>query len=147
VIGFIKRREGVEISKVKTISTILIFIVIGIIVAYIFLQQKEYTTLSDLEELFQKHKVSYEVSPVRQEYKLGTAKEQKIFLLEGNDVYVYIVDEPYFEQAVFDVTNELFNDSVVATVNNFIFAYSEENMELFYAELYAIIDEIRWSRK
>ena len=132
--------------KIKTVSTILI-ILIGVIVAYIFLQQKEYTTLSDLEELFQKHKISYQVTPVREEYKLGTAKEQNNFLLEGNDVYVYIVDEPYFEQAVLDVTNDFFSDRVVATVNNFIFAYSEKNMALFYAELYAIIDEIRWSRK
>jgi hypothetical protein len=137
----------VGISKVKTISAILI-IVIGIIVAYIFLQQKEYTTLSDLEELFQKHEISYEVLPVSEEYKLSTAKEQKIFLLEGNDVYVYIVDEPDVEQSSLDLSNEFFNNErSVATVNNFIFAYSEENAELFYAELYAIIDEIRESRK
>ena len=135
-----------EILKLKTFSTILI-IAIGIIVAYIFLQQKEYTTLSDLEELFQKHKISYEVLPVKEEYRLGTAKEQNVYLIEDKHVYVYIVDEPYFEQAVFDVSNEFFNNRVVATVNNFIFAYSEKNMAHFYAELYAIIDEIRESRK
>lgn len=136
-----------KILKIKTVSTILI-IVIGVIVAYTFLQQKEYTTLSDLEELFQKHKISYQVSPVREEYKLGTAKEQNVFLIENNDVYVYIVDEPYFEQAALDASNNLFNNErTVATVNNFIFAYSDKNIRLFYAELYAIIDEIRESRK
>ena len=132
--------------KINSVFTILI-IAIGIIVAYIFLQQKEYTTLNDLEELFQKHEISYEVLPVKEEYQLGTAIEQNIFLIKDNDVYVYIVDEPYFEQAVLDVSNDFFNDRVVATVNNFIFVYSEKNIRLFYADLYAIIDEIRESRK
>ena len=134
------------ILKKNIVFTVLI-IAIGIIVAYIFLQQKEYTTLSDLEELFQKHEISYEILPVKEEYQLGTAIEQKVYLIEDNDVYVYIVDEPYFEQAVLDVSNEFFNDRTVATVNNFIFAYSDTNIRLFYAELYAIIDEIRESRK
>ena len=133
--------------KIKTISTTLI-IVIGIIVAYIFLQQKEYTTLSDLEELFQKHEISYEVLPVKEEYQLGTAIEQKVYLIEDNDVYVYIVNEPDVEQSSLDVSNNFFNNErTVATVNNFIFAYSDTNIRLFYAELYEIIDEIRESRK
>ena len=135
------------ILKLKTVSTILI-IVIVVIVAYIFLQKKEYTTLNDLEELFKKHEISYEVLPVKEEYLLGTAKEQKIFLIEDNDIYVYIVDEPDFEQSTLDVSNDFFNNErTVATVNNFIFAYSDTNIRLFYAELYEIIDEIRESRK
>ena len=87
-----KNERVVWILKVKNVSAIFI-IVIGIIVAYIFLQQKEYTTLSDLEVLFQKHEISYGVLPVKEEYRLGTAKEQNVYLHEDIDINVNIVDE------------------------------------------------------
>lgn len=95
-----------------------IFIVFGflaiVILIFVFKPTKEYRTIDDIEILFQKHNISYGTKDVNQQYMLDTANEQRIFEIDGNEVFVYLIDKIHFEQTFIDISNDLFKDSILA---------------------------------
>ncbi|RLL48410.1 hypothetical protein D8M04_03880 [Oceanobacillus piezotolerans] len=133
-------REGL-----KTIIILMIFSFIVIVV--MFLQKDEYNTLVGLEKLFIKNDISITSKPIENENKLDFAKEQRIYELKDNKVYVYILNEIDLERADYIVSNEILEDYVVSSTNSFIFAYSDTHLQQFSPELYVVIDEITESEK
>ena len=129
--------------KKSTIITLCIFAIT--ILIFEFFPKAKYTTIEDVEKLFQKHDISYASKPVEQKYQIDEAQEQRLYEIEDSDIYIYLVNGPNFEQVVVDVFNntfEGFEDRTVATVDNFIFVHFEKNTERFYDDLYGVFDEI-----
>ncbi|WP_428910727.1 hypothetical protein [Niallia sp. Krafla_26] len=132
--------------KKNFIVIIILFTFFIILVS--FFQDDEYETLEDVEKLFMKNDISYTSKLVEDSYILDIAKEQKLYKVENDHIYVYIVDKSDMENAVYRVSNERLDDHyVVATTDTFIFAYTERNLRNFYQSLYAVIDEIIDSEK
>ena len=129
------------------------FIVITILFTFIIIliwlfQDNEYKTLGDIEKLFIKNDISYISKPVENKYVLDIAKEQRLYEVENNNIYVYIVDKSDMKSADYRVSNEILDSNyVVATTDTFIFAYTEKNPGKFHQGLYAVIDEIIDSEK
>ena len=138
---------GVVNSLKKNFIVITILFTFFIIIIWFF-KDDEYKTLEDVEKLFIKNDISYISKPVENKYVLDIAKEQRLYEVENNDIFVYIVDKSDMKSADYRVSNEILDGNyVVATTDTFIFAYTEKNIGKFYQRLYAVIDEIIDSEK
>lgn len=128
---------------------IALIILLSVIIIATRLFQVEYKTLEDLEKLFNKHNITYTSKPIEDEYLLDIAKEQRIYEVEENDIYVYIVDKADLEKADYRVSNEILGNNFIVTTSSssFIFAYTEKNLEKFEGDLFSVINEIIESEK
>ncbi|APH06826.1 hypothetical protein [Bacillus weihaiensis] len=133
----------------KNFLVIALIILLSVIIIATRLFQVEYKTLEDLEKLFNKHNITYTSKPIEDEYLLDIAKEQRIYEVEENDIYVYIVDKADLEKADYRVSNEILGNNFIVTTSSssFIFAYTEKNLEKFEGDLFSVINEIIESEK
>lgn len=120
--------------------------VIIFIVFWFLNNKKEYNNLESIEQLLIKHSLSYTAKPIEPENQLKFAREQGIYQIENNNVYIYIVEKSDMEEANFQVSNELLdNNYAVSTTDTVLFAHTD--LIRFQKELYAVIDEIKKSEQ
>ena len=128
---------------------ILIIIAVLLVFSFVwFFQDNQYKTLEDLERLFMEHDISYIPKPVETNHILDIAKEQRIYEIENNHIYVYIVNESDIENADYRVSNEILGDNyIVSNTKIYIFAHTEKNLKKFQKNLNTVIEEIRNSEQ
>lgn len=130
----------------------MIIIMAALLVYYVIwitlFQDNETKTLEDLEKLFMEHDLSYSSKPVETNHILDIAKEQRIYEIENNDIYVYIVNEPDMEKADYQITNEILGGNyIVSNTKTYLFAYTDNNFKKFQGDLDTVIAEIRNSEQ
>ena len=94
------------------------------------------------------HDISYIPKPVETNNILDIAKEQRIYEIENNNIYVYIVNESDIENADYRVSNEILGDNyIVSNTKIYLFAHTEKNLKKFQRNLNTVIEEIRNSEQ